>query len=390
MLALKLAYRNLIGARLRTWLNVFVLSLCYIIIIWHKGILNGWNERAEHETIKWEIGGGEYWQNNYDPYDPFTIEDSHAKLSDATQNAIKNRQLTPILVAKGSMYPEGRMQPVIIKGIDPDQSILALPTQSLKESNHDIPAVVGRRIAKDNHLNIGDLMTVRWRDVNGTFDATDVRIADIFSTEVQSVDVGTIWIPLDQLRSMMRMPGEATILVTDKDTGSMGTIPGFSWKGYDVLLSDIREMIKAKSMGGYVLYTIMLLLAMLAIFDTQVLAIFRRQKEIGTHVAMGMTRGQVVALFTVEGAMYAILAAIVGAIYGIPLLTYAAIKGFAVPGAMDDYGMAIGAAIYPTYSIALVIGTTLVILLTTIIVSYLPARRISKMNPTDAIRGKIQ
>jgi ABC-type antimicrobial peptide transport system permease subunit len=46
--------------------------------------------------------------------------------------------------------------------------------------------------------------------------------------------------------------------------------------------------------------------------------------------------------------------------------------------------------IYPVYSIGLVITTILLILLTTTIVSYLPSRRIAKMKPTEALRGKIQ
>ncbi len=36
MLALKLAYRNLIGGKLRTVLNVLVLSFAYVIIIWQN------------------------------------------------------------------------------------------------------------------------------------------------------------------------------------------------------------------------------------------------------------------------------------------------------------------------------------------------------------------
>ncbi len=45
-LAFQLAYRNLIGAGLRTWLNVIVLSFAYVMIIFYNGILDGWNEQA--------------------------------------------------------------------------------------------------------------------------------------------------------------------------------------------------------------------------------------------------------------------------------------------------------------------------------------------------------
>ena len=153
---------------------------------------------------------------------------------------------------------------------------------------------------------------------------------------------------------------------------------------------DITKIIKTKRIGSSFFYIIILALAMLAIFDTQVLSIFKRQKEIGTYVAMGMTRKQVVTLFTVEGAFHAVLAAIVGAIYGIPILAYVAKIGFKIPEGSDDMGLAMADVIYPFFSLMLIVSTIILVFLITTIVSYLPARKISKMEPTDAIKGKIQ
>ena len=149
-------------------------------------------------------------------------------------------------------------------------------------------------------------------------------------------------------------------------------------------------MIEAKNASGYIMFLILMSLAMLAIFDTQVLSIFRRQKEIGTHIALGMTQRQVIALFTVEGAMHSILAAILAALYGIPLLSYQASVGWSMPAGTDNMGITIAETIYPAYSLALIVSTTLIVLIVTTIVSFLPTLRVSKMKPTDAIRGKIQ
>jgi ABC-type antimicrobial peptide transport system permease subunit len=52
--------------------------------------------------------------------------------------------------------------------------------------------------------------------------------------------------------------------------------------------------------------------------------------------------------------------------------------------------MAIAQTLYPVYSAGLIIGTVLIITVVTALVSYWPSRRISKMNPTEALRGKIQ
>jgi ABC-type antimicrobial peptide transport system permease subunit len=152
----------------------------------------------------------------------------------------------------------------------------------------------------------------------------------------------------------------------------------------------VDEMINMKKSGQSVLYMVLLLLAMLAIFDTQVLSIFRRQKEIGTYVALGYTRQQVVGLFTVEGTMYAVFAAILAAAYGMPFLYIQAKTGWEMPIDTSEFGMAIAQTLYPVFTVGLVVSTILIVMITTAIVSYWPSRRIARMNPTEALRGKIQ
>jgi ABC-type lipoprotein release transport system permease subunit len=390
MMAIKLALRNLMGAGLRTWLNVIVLSFSFVIIIWHKGLLDAWDRQAKTDMIAWEAGGGQYWHPQYDPYDPFTLTHSHGKISSLAAELIQRNEITPILIAQGTIYPSGRMQGILIKGIDPRQHVLSIPTAMLDSAGDGIPAIIGSSMAADNRLKTGDYVTLRWRDKNGAFDATEIRITGIFQTNVPSVDGGQVWIPLKLLQKMTLLPEEATLLVKkNTDTKEMN-LQNWIFKSQSFLLTDFEKIIKSKTAGGAVLWGILLLLAMLAVFDTQVLSIFRRQKEIGTYVAMGMTRRQVVGLFTVEGAMHSILAALLAAVYGIPFLAWQAVHGISMPVNSKDFGLSMANKLYPVYSLGLVISTVLIILITTTLVSFWPSRKISKMRPTDALRGKIQ
>ncbi len=390
MTALKLAYRNLVGAGLRTWLNVFVLSLTYVIIIWQNGLIQGWNIQARTDMIEWNIATGQYWISSYDPYDPFTLDDAHGPVPTAFQEAVSEGTLAPILYSQATIYPDGRMQTVALKGIDPGQQIVALPSSLLKSENGDIPALIGARMAESVHLDAGDYVLVRWRDANGTFDATEIRIAGVFSTNVPAVDFGQIWIPIEDLRRMKQLPDEATIIIKGERYTGEDLPDGWVFKNREFLTADLDQIIKSKSVGGSIFFIILLSLALLAVFDTQVLSIFRRQREIGTYIAMGMTRAQVVGLFTLEGTMYAILAAVLAAIYGIPLLSLQKVKGMALPETVSDMGIPIAEKIIPAYSGVFILIIALVVMLTTMVVSYLPSRKIAKMNPTDAIKGKIQ
>ena len=388
MLALKLAFKNLMGAGLRTWLNVIILSLAFVMIIWFKGMLDGWDREARMDSIAWEFGGGQYWEQEYDPLDPFTLTESHSVLNDEQVSEIEKGALLPILITQGTIYPEGRMQTILIKGIDKSQSILSIPTSKLDTVITEIPAIIGANMAKNNRIEVGDIMTVRWRDVNGTFDANEIQIRGIFKTNVPSIDGGQIWIDIDQHREMMIMPDEATILVTAEENAEAINYEGWDLKSLDYLLREITEIIKSKSIGGSIFYFILLMLAWLAIFDTQILSIFRRQREIGTYIAMGMTKRQVVGIFTVEGAAHSILAVLVGALYGVPLFMQQSAKGISMGMDGSDYGITMAETLYPYYTIGLVVTTIVIVVLTTTIVSYLPARKISKMNPTEALKGK--
>lgn len=390
MLSIRLALRNILGAGLRTWLNVIVLSFSFVVIIWHKGLLDGWDRQAIHDMIEWEIAGGQYWVNEYDPYDPFSLPGSHAPVPEAIDALILQDQVTPLLFSQGTIYPKGRMQSILIKGIEPSQEIIALPSRLLSAGPQEIPAMIGTGMASATGLKEGDYVTLRWRDKNGAYDAAQVKITGIFKTNVPSVDVGQIWLPLDKLRTMMLLPNEATLLICrDEALGNL-SIPGWEFKAQQDLLVDLYKIIRSKSMAGLIIWAILLLVAMLAIFDTQVLSIFRRQKEIGTYVALGFTRRQVVRLFTFEGAMHAVFATVLGASYGLPLLAIQAKRGISLPVSSEDYGLTMPEKLFPVYSPGLILSTVIVVVLVTTLVSYWPSRKIARMNPTEALRGRLQ
>jgi putative ABC transport system permease protein len=389
MIIPRLALRNLLGAGLRTWLNVVVLSFSFVVIIWLQGLYKGMGDQARVAQTDAEYGGGQYWQENYDPFDPLTLQDAHSPIPEPLLKKIDNGQATPILILQATIYPEGRLQTIQMKGIEPDQNIVNLPTKFLDQKDEDLPALIGTRMARNIGLKVGDTVTVRWRDSLGTFDARDAKIVQVMKTSVPTVDQAQIWVPLDKMQSLTRMENEASLVILAQNTEEFPQTSGWIHKDMDFLLKDIDLMVKSKQAGGSIVYVILLCLAMLAIFNTQVLSIFRRRKEMGTLMSMGMTRGKIIQLFTLEGAIHSVLAAVVAAIYGIPLLLWSAKKGWAMPEAVDDFGMALGESLFPVYGTGLVIGTTILILLVTTIVSFLPTRKIAKLKPTDALRGKM-
>jgi ABC-type lipoprotein release transport system permease subunit len=291
-----------------------------------------------------------------------------------------------VLIVAGSIYPHGRLKPVLLKGIDPAQKVLAIPTAALA-SDEELPILIGGRTAASTGLVVGDQVTVQWRDAEGAFDARDGRVVKIMQTSVGAVDVGQVWVPLDTLRRLAGMKGEATVVTVAKGMRNPPALEGWKFRGPEFLLSDLRQMVQAKTVGQSIVFAVLFLLAMLAIFDTQVLSVFRRRREIGMLVALGMTRAQVIVMFTIEGALHSVLAAILGLAYGGPFFYYLGHNGFILPGG-DVWGFSLGDKLYPAFTAGLILGTTLLVFIVTTFVSWLPTRRIAKLKPTDALAGR--
>ena len=386
---LKLALKNLLGARLRTILNVFVTAFSFFMILFSLGMYDGMLHHAKNVTIDTEIAGGAYWHPKYDPLDPMSYEDAHSKLPSDIQLLVDQKKAFPVLVSQASIYPGGRIMPAILKGIPPDQSIVNMPTQALEGINDGtIPVLIGKGMAKDSKLEVGDSFTIRWMDADQTYDADEGTVVYIMDTENFKLDMGHVWVPLNVAQSMLEMKEEATYVTYAK--GLSNNVNSGEWIFRDVnyLVQDMEAIIEADKPGAQIMFMILLALAAMGIFNAQVLSIFRRGKEIGTLMALGMTRSRVVGLFTIEGGLNAALATIMMVILFGPVLWYFGSKGIPLPLDYSEMGLIIAKRLIPIYSMSLIVSTMFLVSAIVLIVSYIPSRKITYMKPTDALRGK--
>lgn len=382
-IAFTMAFKNLIGSGLRTWLNVSVLSFCFIVIVFYNGFLNGWQKQGRLDAINWEFGQGQLYHADFDPYDSFTIQDAHGSISE-----VNNENLTPVLIQNATVYPNGRMNPTLIKGIPLNQDVIKLPINLLSKSDAEIPVLIGKRMAESTKLKLGDAILLRWRDKNGTYDAASITIAGIFNSDVATIDNGQIWMTIDKLWQLTGLQNQATLFLANNKY-KPEKITGWNFQSISSLLKDFDSAVQVERISSMVIYGVLLAIGLLAIFDTQVLSIFRRQREIGTYIALGMTKEQVLKIFTVEGGMYSIFAGILGLVIGAPIFYYTATKGINIGNATEGMGVRMGNIIYPSFGSTLILGTLATLIISATLVSFLPARKISKLNPVDALKGKL-
>jgi putative ABC transport system permease protein len=385
----KIALKNLLGARLRTFLNVLVTSISFFLIIFITGLYDGMRQHAKQVTIDTEVAGGAYWHPKYDPMDPMLFEDAHSILPSEIDFLIQEKKAVAVLVSQAAIYPNGRIMPVVMKGIDPAQSIVNMPTGSLSQNKDiNIPVLIGKGMANNAKLDIGDSFTIRWLDSDGTYDADEGTVVHIMDTENFKLDIGHIWIPINKAQEMLAMKNEVTYVAYKEGLAKVKGPGDWIHRDVEYLIQDIEAAIEADKPGNQIMFAILLALAAMGIFNAQVLSIFRRGKEIGTLMALGMTRSRVVGLFTLEGSINAILAAVLTVFpFGV-ILWWTAKYGVPMPIDYSEMGFMIAKRLIPVYSLGLIFTTTVLIFTIVLVVSYLPSKRISRMKPTEALRGK--
>ena len=223
-------------------------------------------EHAKNITIETEVAGGTYWHPEYDSMDPRTIENSHSIIPTQIRKLIDQKNAFGVLVSQASIYPNGRIMPVIMKGITPDQNIINMPTNVLDQYNDiTIPVLIGSGMAKNANLKVGDSFTIRWLDADRTYDADEGTIVYIMETENFKLDLGHIWIPLSKAQSMLAMENQATYVTYAKELPMIEDSDNWIHHDVDYMIRDMEALIKADEPGAQVMYSILLALSLIHI-----------------------------------------------------------------------------------------------------------------------------
>jgi ABC-type lipoprotein release transport system permease subunit len=392
MLSIKLAIRNLLGTGLRFWLNCLVIALSVTVIIFARGLYAGLTQQLLDAVISTETGVGQCQAKSLDPLDPITFDKGKSLLTAELQQVISAEKAAVILFHPATLYTKGRALPVVLRGINQEQTTLTIPSHNLAETTDTFPPVIiGRNMAKYLRAKQGDIVTIKWRDQNGVFDAIDFRIKEIFSTINPRVDNNIIWLSLPQLQKMCEQKNFASIVVFPHQNtyNKLSTTTSKDWKYKDqVQLVDwMMALIRSDESWMRLIFVLLLFLSGIGIFNAQILSVFKRQREIGVLMALGMRSEQVVRLFTLEGIITTLFGFLGTAIFGTPILLYIAHIGIPVDHA-EGLGVPIPEFLTPHYTNSVILTTLLFVLVLMTFVSWWPTRRISRMEPARAIRGR--
>ena len=245
-------------------------------------------------------------------------------------------------------------------------------------------AILGRDLAADLGVRVGDRVAVVTSSSTGN--VTDaVRITALVDLGVRELNRRTVIVPLRAAQSLVGLPGGATnldLVLTDVWAApdiAAGLARRWPYKveSWQDTNAPLVSALNAQSVSTGLIRAVVMVVVVLGIASVLVVSVVQKQREIGILRAMGATRGQVLRIFLLQGAIVGALGSALGVLLAV-LLVWAFstfVKG--------SDGL-------PLFNITLAPGLALriaaIATVCGVLAAVAPARRAAALDPAQAIR----
>lgn len=241
-------------------------------------------------------------------------------------------------------------------------------------------AIIGRELASDLGVRVGDRLTVQTGTVSDSF-----RVTALVDLGIKELNRRTVIVPLRAAQNLLALPGGATNLdLKLKDVWSAQALAQelrrqlpYKIESWQESNAQLVSALNAQSVSTSLIRGVVLVVVVLGIASVLVVSVVQKRREIGILRAMGATRGQILRLFLVQGAVVGAL----GSLLGIAL---------AVVMIWLFTRFVRGSDGLPLFVITLPLGTALQVAVVAtvcgVFAAIAPARRAAAMDPAQAIR----
>ncbi len=241
-------------------------------------------------------------------------------------------------------------------------------------------AIVGRELAQDLGVRVGDRLTVQT-----TTSSESLRVTALVDLGVRDLNRRTVIVPLRAAQNLLALPGGATGLdLTLDDVWAAQSLAEalraqFPYKveSWQESNAQLVSALNAQSVSTGIIRGVVLAVVVLGIASVLVVSVVQKRREIGILRAMGATRGQVLRLFLVQGAVVGAVGSVLGLLLAV-LLIWAFTNFVRGSDGLPLFNI--------TLPLATAVRVALVATVCGVVAAIAPARRAAQLDPAQAIR----
>ena len=289
---------------------------------------------------------------------------------------------SPQIIGGGVLIRGERVRQVSVVGLSPDRIDAIIPfAQYLMHGQLSLSGtgvLIGVTLADDMNLTVGSNVAVRTDSGN----VATLRVSGVFRSGVGQLDSAAAYIDIRTAQNLFNMPNFVSRIELKLDdlydasriANRIEVITGLAAEPWTATAEQLYQGLKAQSDTGLILKGFALVTIVIGVASSLMLSTYRRRPEIGIMRAMGSSQRFILIVFVSQGIIIGLLGGIVGAVFGLAVLTPLTPAGNVQPGQLpiDVAQGSIGLAILLT-----LLGATLA--------AILPARSASRIDPIEAI-----
>ena len=258
----------------------------------------------------------------------------------------------------------------------------------------EVEALIGIGVARSMSVKVGDGLTILAVTSDGALNGIDVQIVGLVNTGFKDIDDRYLRIALPSAQRLLQT-GRVTNLVVGLDatsnTDKVAAVlaPRLSGSGQEMAmrkwidLAAYYKQVRTLFDGIFLfLGVIVFFMVLMASVNTILMAMFERTREIGTMLAMGTPRNWIIALFMVEATLTGLLGAAVGLAVGNLLGAALNASGLHIP---PPPGTTINMQFRVLFDPALMIASSVLVVVSLALASILPAVRASRLQIVEAL-----
>lgn len=394
---IKLALRNIFRNRRRSAITLAVIVFGAVGLILFGGYKAVTFQGLRESTIRGRLGhmqlfGVGHEKGSQKPLE-HALEDVtsiRARIEKDPRVASTAAQITLMgLVSNGD-----KSETFVATAVEPEKDRLmrgqtVIEGTPLPDNEPDV-VTLGKGLAKSMNVKTGDYVTLMTPTVTGSLNALDVRVAGIFQTGVKELDERAVKMPLAGAQQLLQTTKVEKLLVFLRDTETTNAVRAdleamklpVEIKSWSELASFYHQVVMLYNGIFGFLGIIVFAIVVFSVANTIVMSIFERTREIGTLMAIGVTRGRVWRMFFLEGLMTGILGGILGVAAG-ALIAFLINSGDIMlpppPGYTVGYKLSI--LLQPP----VLMTAFLIAVVTSTLSSILPALKASRLKVVDAL-----
>jgi len=406
-ITLRLAWRNLWRQPRRTWLTTGAMVFSNILLVFMISLQFGMYRMMIDNTLKAFTGHMQIQARGYlhDRKIRQSVPDIETLAADMRAglglDTVAARAAGFALASSAE-----RSYGIQVFGVEPrfEPLVSSLPglvkEGRFLDDSHAAEIVIGRVLARNLRVSVGDELTLLGSGRDGSFAATVVNIAGIFDSGMAELDRTIAEMPIGTFQETFSMgTGGHEIVIMAPD---LFEVPGVLTSARALLPADenlvivdwnalqpgLRQAIQADLTSAWFMYGILIILVAFSVLNTQLMSVLERTKEFGIILALGLTPGRLGRLVLLETAMMGGLGLVFGVLAGSALTGWFNIHGFSYPGmeAMSSQ-FNLPDQIYPRITVlSAMLGPGLVFAGSLLAAVY-PALRLHWLRPVTAMRA---